>query len=49
MARGVAVTGGILAATTNPILGGVLAASSPVVEVFASQMKEKLYETRQDK
>ncbi|RHZ36164.1 hypothetical protein [endosymbiont GvMRE of Glomus versiforme] len=48
-ARGVAVTGGVLAATTNPVLGGVLAASSPVVEVFASQMKERLYEAKQAK
>ncbi|CAG8447342.1 9417_t:CDS:2 [Racocetra fulgida] len=32
-ARGTAVTGGILAATVNPILGGVLAAVSPVVEI----------------
>ncbi|CAG8486286.1 4900_t:CDS:10, partial [Racocetra fulgida] len=33
MARATAVTGGVLAATVNPILGGILAAASPVVEV----------------
>ncbi|CAG8462964.1 39494_t:CDS:2 [Gigaspora margarita] len=31
--RGTAVTGGVLAATVNPVLGGVLAAVSPVVEI----------------
>lgn len=49
LARGTAVTGGILAATVNPVLGGVLAAVSPVVEVGASQIKEKIYETNEKK
>lgn len=49
IARGTAVTGGILAATVNPVLGGILAASSPVVEVGASQMKERIYEAKEKK
>ncbi|WP_147411001.1 leucine-rich repeat domain-containing protein [endosymbiont GvMRE of Glomus versiforme] len=49
IARGAALTGGILAATTDPLAGGILAASSPVVEVFATQMKEKLYQAKQNK
>ncbi|KLL03316.1 MAG: hypothetical protein MRERV_44c003 [Mycoplasmataceae bacterium RV_VA103A] len=44
VARGVAVTGGVLAATVNPVAGGVMAAASPVLEIVASQMKEKVYE-----
>ncbi|KLL04767.1 MAG: hypothetical protein MRERV_12c030 [Mycoplasmataceae bacterium RV_VA103A] len=47
IARGTAVTGGILAATVNPILGGILAAASPVLEVSASQIKERIYEAKQ--
>ena len=47
--RATAVTGGVLAATVNPVLGGVLAAASPVVEVFASQMKERLYDAKEKK
>ncbi|CAG8799801.1 14526_t:CDS:2, partial [Racocetra persica] len=44
VARGVAVAGGVLAATVNPVAGGVMAAASPVLEVVASQMKEKIGE-----
>ncbi|CAG8483809.1 27587_t:CDS:10 [Racocetra persica] len=42
--RTTAVAGGVLAATVNPVLGGVLAAVSPVVEVDTSEFLDNYHE-----
>jgi Leucine Rich repeats (2 copies) len=49
IARSVAVTGGILALTDNPVVGGSLAAASPLIDTIASQIEEDYYLKREDK
>lgn len=49
IARSTAVTGGILALTDNPVIGGSLAAASPLIDTIASQIEEDYYLKREDK
>ncbi|CAG8627296.1 20086_t:CDS:2 [Gigaspora margarita] len=47
--RATTVAGGILTLVGQPIIGGVMAATSPFIDVAATQMKESFYETKKEK
>ncbi|KLL04506.1 MAG: hypothetical protein MRERV_20c031 [Mycoplasmataceae bacterium RV_VA103A] len=46
--RAITVAGGILTLTGQPIIGGVMAAASPFVDVAATSMKENFYESKKE-